>query len=334
MQGNGVICMIRFSFRKDEQNECVHFRSLSSTKHLSSHSHTQMWQGLTCFFILLLYLLFTSIGTNIGITHAAPAILAKQAAFTVDNVTVNLQSNILPNTQFQSTKQGDFVQRALVTGTNPYTLVSVTAIPYGTRDDEQLPTAQAGIASTYRSLLRTAWQSQTQAPQNLAAISLFGTKVAGTLYHVQMPLDSLTPKPALIAEWVSEAGSRVWIVRVIQEYTSFSTNAFLQNLQGTILTSTTLGKVTTLQAHPTTTTKANVSPSATTGNLAYPSVWNGTLCDTYNHPTAYQLGTASYRGVPACGPRSAYDSDSYADLEVHYFPGAWGYWNLNVLSLS
>ena len=313
--------MKRVLFPLDEQSMSAHRPLAISAKHQTDNFYLRSWQYIVCFLALLVSLTFTSVESSLNSVYAASVVSMKQATFTVDNVSIHLQSNVLPNTHFQSTKPGDFIQRALVIRDTPYTSVSVTAVPYGTRGDDHLPTAQAGIAAIYRSQLRTDWQNQTQAAQNAPAINLFGTKISGTLYHVQMPLDSLISKPALITEWIGEAGLRVWIVRVIQEGTS--PNELLQQLQGTTLTSTTLSNGTTLQTHLHVPTKANAHFAAV-GNLPYPSVWNGTLCDTYNHPTAYQLGTASYRGVPACGPRPAYDTDNYADLPVQYFSGAWG----------
>ncbi len=42
-------------------------------------------------------------------------------------------------------------------------------------------------------------------------------------------------------------------------------------------------------------------------NIGFPSLWNGQLCDTNQYASSRQLGTANYRGIPACGPRPLYD---------------------------
>ncbi len=42
-------------------------------------------------------------------------------------------------------------------------------------------------------------------------------------------------------------------------------------------------------------------------NIGYPSLWNGKLCDTNQYSGSHQLGTANYRGIPACGPRPLFD---------------------------
>src|SRR5438128_1545066 len=60
----------------------------------------------------------------------------------------------------------------------------------------------------------------------------------------------------------------------------------------------------------------SLSTSASNNPLPSPSWWNGN-CDVNNYPGSYQLSTANYRGLVACGPRNRTHI-------VHFYPGAWG----------
>jgi hypothetical protein len=73
-------------------------------------------------------------------------------------------------------------------------------------------------------------------------------------------------------------------------------------------------------------TSSNSGPfTVNADNIQFPSVWHGKLCDTDNYSGSFQLGTANYRGIPACGPRPLFDPP-YHDVgqSVVFVPGSEG----------
>jgi hypothetical protein len=78
------------------------------------------------------------------------------------------------------------------------------------------------------------------------------------------------------------------------------------------------------------------STSASSATLPTPSWWNG-WCDTNYYTSksgmaAYQLGTTSFLGLVACGPRPAFDGSP--DIGVSFFSGAFGQLEWECVELS
>jgi hypothetical protein len=173
--------------------------------------------------------------------------------------------------------------------------------------------------------------------------TLFGQPIAGEASLVKLHLDSQMLQPTLIVEWVAQAGKRIWILRISQEQpTDVSTLTqaaqALTALHGITLTSTTLNQPSTLKqsTHPVQHRASSIGQPHSSANLPYPSWWNG-YCDTNNYYNAtgiyaYQLGTTTYLGMPACGPRPAFDGGP--DVTVYFFPGAWGVLEWECVELS
>jgi hypothetical protein len=374
--------VLLFSFRKERAvTKFVFHRLLASFRRkiysnesdilLSGDADTNQQIANRKHTILVRNILFVAMGlllpTLLILSAMQPLLAAssskKKAEVHVDGVTLTINSDALPNNPFQSTPGSNFVQRAIATDSNPHKSFSVTAVPYGTRDDDLLPLAKEGGAEEYRLKLRGAWKNQETPPQAAPSIQIFGKQISGNEYHVRMAVDSLTEKSVLVDEWVAEAGKRLWIIRVLHENSSDAT--FKQKLADIKISSSTLdqpstelkatqsiytdtlqmpsvqaAQLSTTQSQALTLTDSNPTSAlstrllaGSTGNLGFPSLWNGTVCDKANHPTAYALG-ASYRNVPACGPRPAYDADGYADLAVQYFSGAWGVLEFECVELS
>src|SRR5258706_11912 len=135
---------------------------------------------------------------------------------------------------------------------------------------------------------------------------------------VGVTLHGTRNEPAVVVEWVAEAGSRVWTVRIVvglafAQAQPGGVQGFVDTLAQVRLTSASLAAPSTLlralSTHRASTspTKATSSPSATqqppalapATALPFPSWWNGN-CDANAHgsPTSYPLGD-SYQGLPA-----------------------------------
>src|SRR5262245_38827363 len=79
---------------------------------------------------------------------------AQSASFTLDNVTVSVQSPFLPTGKFGTSQPGDASQVATDATLIPYQEFSVTAVPIGkVPGTEQLPKAAHGGEGAYRSAL-------------------------------------------------------------------------------------------------------------------------------------------------------------------------------------
>lgn len=263
-----------------------------------------------------------------------PATL-QQTSFTVDDVTLTLQTALPLSLTFDASPPGSVSQVATSGTSEPFHAVSVTAVPFGTKPGtEKVPVAQAGGIDAYYAALRDYRVQQGADVRSGPIASIFGKKVAGQLSLVSLSLDDPTPKPRLIVEWVVEAGDRLWIVRVGEEQSSADAR-LLQPSPGSrsarepvlTLTSDTLRNPSTVGAEP----------RSVMADLPRPAWWDGD-CDYdyyFASPESYdaisfRLG-ATFRGVDACGPGTT--QGGYY-VPVLFFPGAIGEYEWECVELS
>lgn len=236
-------------------------------------------------------------------------------------------------------------QMAIMTSMHPYQELDVTAIPFGSRSSfDELPIAEKGDASVYRRTLHALRLAQHAHQYLSPEATLFGQKVQGDAIMVSLAYNGVSYAPAVVVEWVTEAGQREWIVRVTVEASVATShrdgvqgfvNTFNQlNVSGVNLNapSTLLSAMHNMAAapRPHATTASEVTMAST---LPSPSWWNGN-CDVNRNPTAFPLGDA-YLGVEACGPRPAFDNcGNYCDYPEHFFSGAWGELEWECVELS
>jgi len=274
----------------------------------------------------------------------APALLRGPAAGVaeVDGVRLAVATPELPGAAFTSSVPGEPEQGAVAHATGPYREISLRAVPYGhSSPAEGLPVAAAGSASTYRATLRServAAQARTAAGP---AASLFGHRVAGTVFGQHIVATGGVATTADIVEWVTEAGGRVWVLRVTR---ASRPGAPLSGdfAAGTTVTSATLSTPTTVPsasrpalgigapaaggAKLTASGDSQaVSAGAVTPTLRAPGWWNDD-CDKGDNAGYYRLGAVFY-GVPACGPRGG-------GHVVHFFDGSWGVLEWQCVELS
>lgn len=137
---------------------------------------------------------------------------------TIDGVTLDVQSLIMPASQFSTSLPDQASQQAIMTSISPYDEVSVAAVPFGTTSEfEGIAATTSGGAATYRQALAKVRASQKAQSMPAPVASIFGKQVSGYGALVELPLDGVRNEPAVVVEWVTPAGSRVWIVRVVVE---------------------------------------------------------------------------------------------------------------------
>jgi hypothetical protein len=218
---------------------------------------------------------------------------------------VNVQIDLpFDASNFLASDPTDVVQTARTASKGDEIEVSITVVSYGLAPpSENLPIAEPGSAAEYLALLRNERLAQGGDPIAAPSISLFGHTVDGVLSSVAISL-GVTPQRVSIAEWVGEAGGRVWILRtMLSEAHSLMPVSLLDDIT---VSSSDLH-------HPSTSAAATLldrvplpvdepQPPSLLSNLPFPSWWSGD-CNVNNHPGSYPLG-GSYRGVKACGPHN------------------------------
>jgi hypothetical protein len=303
-------------------------------------------------------LLVTLTVSSAGSVFAAPAAAIPalpQTQVTIDGVTLTVESPVLPARQFSAPLPDQSSQQAIMTAISPYREVSIMAVPLGTTSEfDGIAATASGGAPAYRQALVTVRASQKANWLRAPTASIFGQQTSGSGAVVDLPLHGTRNEPAVVVEWVAEAGSRVWTVRIVvglafAQAQPGGVQGFVDTLAQVRLTSASLAAPSTLlralSTHRASTspTKATSSPSATqqppalapATALPFPSWWNGN-CDANAHgsPTSYPLGD-SYQGLPACGPRPAFDNcGNYCDYPEHFYSGAWGELEWECVELS
>ncbi|MBO0705365.1 MAG: hypothetical protein J2P39_08600, partial [Candidatus Dormibacteraeota bacterium] len=138
----------------------------------------------------------------------------QQATFTVDAVPVTATTRFLPSTRFVLPKRGDLTQTASSSTLSPFSELSLTAIPYGTKPStEWLPEASQGAAAQYRAQLQTVRRQEGAQIFPGPVATLFGTATASQMVVSSADLGGGVSKPLVAVEWVAEAGGRLWIAR-------------------------------------------------------------------------------------------------------------------------
>lgn len=284
------------------------------------------------------------------------AVAAHTDQFVVDNVPLALTSH-LQTVPFVAARTGNPNQGATSMTTVPYRMVRVAAIPYGFgAPSEAHVNAAPGSAGTMVSAIRRLSGASASAPALAVSARIFGQTISGET-SLQPNRDDPTHSTYLAnANFVTEAGSRLWLVTVAQQLPGgaqrdAAMRTFVRDaLAGLTLESAGLTRPTTrlreiqpLQrktfpaAAPRDTAGRQIRPLNYTGwNVASPpSWWNGQNCD-YSHyynntpasvPAPFLLTATSsvpnpWHGLQACGPNPyAYAN---ADVLETFYGGAWG----------
>jgi CHAP domain len=250
----------------------------------------------------------------IGKTAASASSIVPTTSLTLDGVTLTVGAADLPSTEFTAAEPGDSSQSATDSTDNPYSAISLTAVPFGYDDPvEDLGTATASSASTWLTELSTTRVTgEGGVAVGTPTANLFGQTVTGIESRVSLSPDGGAPQSIVIDEWVVSAGSRLWVVRA---ESVAGPDAFVPSV---VVTSANVNAPTTIDD---TGSGYHVQSSvpAAGSTLPTPSWWSGT-CDKGNDPGSYELGTTTYRGVMACGPRHRDRNGT----EPWVYIGGWG----------
>jgi hypothetical protein len=292
---------------------------------------------------------------------AAPARAAAAtptATFTVDGVLVTVAGPLIGTIgPFDAAPAGSALQSASATGEDPYTEVTVTAIPFGTANPEEpgMGVAEPGSAPSARAELQAFRDGQDAVHLGTPTALIFGTEVVGDVNLVSLSLDSATPSPTVVAGWLADAGPRMWMLQAVSQVAAGAGGAGLEAVEAA------LSDLTLSAASPSLAVPSTLGPEISDGSeqpapqvqpiqaltgmtpVPTPSWWNG-QCDTSDYSAAsleltgqaiasYPLSSdADWNGLVACGPRPYYNEGPDVGVE---FPGAdWGVLEWECVELS
>jgi hypothetical protein len=293
------------------------------------------------------------------------AVAAHTDRFVVDNVPLALTSH-LSTVPFVSSRPGSPNQGASSMSTLPYRMVHISAIPYGFSAPAEAhvqaaPGSAAAMVNAIRQLNGRAPTPQTPA----VTATIFGKPVSGETTLLPDRDDPTHSTVRASANFVTEAGSRLWLVSISQQLPGgaqldAAMQSFVRDsLQGLTLESGGLNQPTTRKRElqplqlktPLSTARtpdaARIRPMNYTGWYVQdpPGWWSNAPCD-YNHyynntpasvPNPFRLyATAQvpnpWHGLEACGPNPY----KYANADVlnHFYNGAWGVYEWECVELS
>ncbi len=242
---------------------------------------------------------------NHNTVHSAGCQPANQRLFTLDGVELTLCLPFFPEALVVATEQ-DLVQSAYAANPTTRQELSLYAVPFGLQPaSDGLPVAGPGVSSTYQELSFKAYAGDVLADFPVESLTLFGQVVPGRTVVLNNIARRYGTAQQMVTQWVLEAGSRVWLLRL----TSFS-DSFEVNSLSALLTQP-LSMESIDLARPSVSLQIASQPVAfvaaqesinMAANLPTPGWWSGD-CDVNNFSGSVPLGS-SYRGVKTCGPRN------------------------------
>lgn len=277
--------------------------------------------------LMLIQLLPISAFTPSALADHVPTSALTKATFTLDGVTVNIATPLLPG-PFVTSQPGDATQVATsqtaAQHAHPYSALSITAVPFGTKPTtENVPVAQTAGAQAYRASLHQYRANADENPQPGPTATLFGQQITGEASLKQGNVTAAYSS-TVIVEWVVEAGKRLWIIRMTQEEPLGTVNLtpaspFLISLHALALASSTLNRSTTVKVQS---AAANVvHPLVTT--FPSPGWWSSTCEDKAGTSPAGSYAMASWQGLTACGPIGTAANSTFGGLSVDPDASEW-----------
>ncbi|MEY9927542.1 hypothetical protein ABH926_002176 [Catenulispora sp. GP43] len=180
-----------------------------------------------------------------------------QHAMSVDGVALTVTNPDMPVGASFTPKPGDSVQSASAEASGPFRFFSVTAVPFG----ERLPKSDYPVAAPGGA---AAWRSVGGASVPGPVATLFGQKVTAQVRHEADGTSKIQT-----AQWIVEAGQRIWIIRAEH-------------------------------AEPAVPTGFGTGIAVTAASLSTPTTVNVTAANTGAQPhTALKAATAAASGDPA-----------------------------------
>lgn len=303
----------------------------------SSRRTGARWVGIPAALVILCATLDTSVPAAAA-GRSAPGPRQDHASVVLDGVRVDVSTPFLPSGRPSISRPGFASQTATWTAARPFGQVELIAVPFGTRNPfEALPVAGAGRVTAYRDALRSFREGQGATFVAAPRATIFGRSTPGLASIVRLNLNGPARRPVLVAEWVAEAGQRLWVLRVSRALDTAGparATPALRSFEPLSVRGADLSAPTTVGRLSGPVAPAPRPPARPNQTLPPPSWWKGTCDDTtYYDATGdhtYPLG-ATYEGMQACGPMP---SHGYPDVLVRFFPGAWGEYEWECVELA
>jgi hypothetical protein len=234
--------------------------------------------------------------------------------------------------RFISSTKEDIFQVASGRSIADHKLVMIQAIPYGFNFRAlEIPEPLKGNGLIIRDALAHAYLGTDKDILQGPEAKMFGMEI-GSLYSLIRNEIAISPlKREMSNIWVTEAGDRIWIVHVTQEYPEgYPEISLRKDLKELSRISITSGNVNAKSismvsgAMPVPGSAITSLSSSEQSDLPFPSWWDGD-CDannwnvSYPDNPSYPLGS-QYRGVKACGPLK---SQTGLYRKVYFFPNAY-----------
>jgi hypothetical protein len=290
----------------------------------------KLWQkaGLGLLAVWLVSLIFLGIPAAQAQTTVTP----QKAKVKLAGFELELNLPFQPDSLDQA-EPDNFKQQVLAISNKPYRLFSLSGIAYGEKwGDGKAPVAQKGNGDEFRRVLTDFRVSEKGQPQPAPTITFLGTKVTGQVSEIETQLDGLTTKKVRAYDWVIEAQSHTWVMHLLEEVTATDASSLNKALASFEVKE--VGKYKRpemLKPTPEQSAERN-TVELNAGDLSFPRVWNGRLCNVGKHGGSFAMRDGWFRNVPACGP--IVRSDPYGDRIERYEPGWWGVLEWECVELS
>jgi formylglycine-generating enzyme required for sulfatase activity len=259
----------------------------------------------------------------------------------VDGVELTIKSPVMPG-ELISSDPGDANQLVVSFSFLPFKEIMIISAPYGnTPPMESLPNSEPGGAEIFRTALMDFRIQQGGVPQSGPTVGLFEQDILGTYSVVNLQIKSDEEQPILIVEWVVEALSRLWIVRVTRDLSDGTDKeTFLNSLNFLVINGTEVsGQISSGLVNDY--EKISLHDEVDhLSSLPTPSWWIGN-CNNTNYYSktgvnSFRLGT-TFEGLIACGPRPwtyPWGSSVNPGPVVNFFPGAHGQYEWQCVELA
>ena len=224
---------------------------------------------------------------------------ASQIDVIVGDIPIRIESEFMPS-EMVANEVTNKNKAASAFSLEPFEEFSVVSMEYGMPppSEQNLPEIVPGGANSVREALITLRVEQGGIPSAAPILSLFGQNVRGNYSVVELPLGDSDYTSVLVAEWVVEANSKMWIIRTSKELDGESPDEFLSYVEGATVSLSENSSA--YSGNP----KASSEDAHVVNNQDTIIVpwWVGE-CNVSNHPGSYRLDpNYNYEGFVACGP--------------------------------
>ncbi len=221
--------------------------------------------------------------------------------FWLDGVNLNLCLSFDPEI-ISTSDEVDMVQSLYAVSHSANMELFLYSVPFGLQPAaDYLPAAQAGISSSYQDLSFDAYKGLILSDVSVSSMNMFNQSVTGRAVVIANKNDSFPKQYQQISQWTTEAGDRVWMIR-LNSYVDQYSEINVLGITPEMVVNGTGWEMPSLSMQIASQASAPLQPevSMSAVDFSTPAWWNGD-CDVNNFPGSTPLGS-SYRGVKTCGP--------------------------------